>query len=328
MNDIATDDFSPVVMDLARVNALIANRMVSAHAPFIDQISAHLIQAGGKKIRPVLTLATARMFGYMGDGHLKLAATVELIHSATLLHDDVVDESSLRRGQKTANLLWGNKPSVLVGDYLFSRAFQLMVEVADLRILQVLSQAAATLSEGEILQLTTARNLAQDYQTYIEIIRSKTAVLFSAATQVGAMLAGVSAEKIEIMRRYGEYLGIAFQLIDDVLDYQGDRVRIGKDIGSDFREGKVTLPMIYAYDAANEVEKAFWRRVVVEGVVKDDDFAHAIALCQKYGAVEKTKALAFDYARQASLMIEKCQPDAVFAPMLRAIAQNAASRMR
>ncbi|MEO0830683.1 MAG: polyprenyl synthetase family protein, partial [Pseudomonadota bacterium] len=208
--------------DLVRVNDVIRERMASKHAPRIPEVTAHLVEAGGKRLRPMLTLATARLCGYEGAHHINLAATVEFIHTATLLHDDVVDESAQRRGRPTANLLWDNKSSVLVGDYLFARSFQLMTETGSLDVLNILSNAAATIAEGEVLQLSAAQNLATDEAIYAQVIRGKTAALFAAATEVGGVLAGVSKSQVDALRSYGDALGMAFQIVDDLLDYGGD----------------------------------------------------------------------------------------------------------
>jgi len=232
--------------EMTAVNTLIAQRMASEHAPRIPQVTAHLVDAGGKRLRPMLTLAAARLCGYEGDHHIRLAATVEFIHTATLLHDDVVDESGQRRGRPTANLLWDNKSSVLVGDYLFSRSFQLMVETGSLRVLDILANASATIAEGEVLQLTAASDLGTDEAVYLQIVRGKTAALFSAATQVGGVIASAPEDQVSALYDYGDALGIAFQIADDLLDYQGDAAAIGKNVGDDFRERKLTLPVIRA----------------------------------------------------------------------------------
>jgi octaprenyl-diphosphate synthase len=252
--------------DLAAVGHLLTTRMASENAPRIPEVTDHLISAGGKRLRPMLTLAAARMFDYPGTDHQKLAATVEFIHTATLLHDDVVDESARRRGRPTANLLWDNKSSVLVGDYLFSRSFQLMVECGSLRILDILANASATIAEGEVLQMTAAQNLTTDQATYLKVVRGKTAALFSAATEVGAVVANAPEPHVLAMRTYGDALGIAFQIADDLLDYTGDASNIGKNTGDDFRERKLTLPVILAVAKATPDERVFWKRVIEDGV--------------------------------------------------------------
>lgn len=227
--------------DMAAVNALIRDRMASEHAPRIPEVTAHLVEAGGKRLRPLLTLAAARLCGYDGAHHLRLAATVEFIHTATLLHDDVVDESERRRGRPTANLLWDNKSSVLVGDYLFARAFQLMTETGSLRVLDILANASAVIAEGEVLQLTAASDLATSEAVYIQVIRGKTAALFAAATEVGGVIAGASEAQVAALFAYGDALGIAFQIADDLLDAEGDEALAGKKLRKDDGAGKETF---------------------------------------------------------------------------------------
>ncbi len=285
--------------DLAAVNAVIRARMASEHAPRIPEVTAHLIEAGGKRLRPMLTLAAARLCGYAGEDHVRLAATVEFIHTATLLHDDVVDESGQRRGRPTANLLWDNKSSVLVGDYLFARSFQLMVETGSLRVLGILSDAAATIAEGEVLQLSAARNLATDEAVYLKVVRGKTAALFSAATEVGGVIAGAPEPVVRALFAYGDALGVAFQIADDLLDYGGTSQAIGKNTGDDFREGKLTLPVIRAVAAASAEERAFWVRTVEKGRQEAGDLETAMALLARHGALESTRASALDWAARA-----------------------------
>jgi octaprenyl-diphosphate synthase len=288
-----------VAGDMDAVNALIRARMASEHAPRIPEVTAHLVEAGGKRLRPMLTLAAARMCGYEGDRHVHLAATVEFIHTATLLHDDVVDESRQRRGRPTANLLWDNKSSVLVGDYLFARAFQLMVETGSLRVLDILSNAAATIAEGEVLQLTAAQNLATTEGIYLKVVRGKTAALFSAATEVGAVIAGRDEATSRALHTYGDALGIAFQIVDDLLDYGGDASATGKNPGDDFRERKLTLPVIKAVAAADAEERAFWKRVIEKGDQTEGDLGHAQALLARHGAMEATRIEALGWAAKA-----------------------------
>jgi octaprenyl-diphosphate synthase len=244
-------------------------------------------------------LAAARICGYQGDNHIKLAATVEFIHTATLLHDDVVDESSQRRGRPTANLLWDNKSSVLVGDYLFSRSFQLMVETGSLRVMDILANASATIAEGEVLQLTAAQDLKTDEAIYLQVVRGKTAALFSAATEVGGVIAGVGEEQVRALFDYGDALGIAFQIADDLLDYGGSSAQIGKNTGDDFRERKVTLPVIRAYAAADAEGRAFWQRVIEKGQQQDGDLDHAMALLTQTGALNSARDEAFAWAAKA-----------------------------
>jgi octaprenyl-diphosphate synthase len=285
--------------DMAAVNRLIRDRMASQNAPRIPQVTAHLIEAGGKRLRPLLTLAAARMMGYDGPFHIHLAATVEFIHTATLLHDDVVDESARRRGRPTANLLWDNKSSVLVGDYLFARSFQLMVETGSLRVLDILSNASATIAEGEVLQLTAAQDLGTDERVYLQVIRGKTAALFAAATEAGGVIAGAPEDQIGHLAAFGDALGIAFQIADDLLDYGGEDAAIGKNTGDDFRERKVTLPVIKAVAKATPEERAFWVRVVEKGDQRDGDLDHARSLLARHGALDASRADALAWAARA-----------------------------
>ncbi|MDU8913809.1 polyprenyl synthetase family protein [Aestuariicoccus sp. MJ-SS9] len=284
--------------DMTAVNALIRARMASEHAPRIPEVTAHLVDAGGKRLRPLLTLASARLCGYDGPYHVHLAATVEFIHTATLLHDDVVDESAKRRGRPTANLLWDNKSSVLVGDYLFARSFQLMTETGSLRVLNILSDAAATIAEGEVLQLTAAQDLATTEAVYLQVVRGKTAALFSAATEVGGVIAGRSDAEVQALYDYGDALGIAFQIVDDLLDYWGSEAT-GKNVGDDFRERKLTLPVIKAVALADAEERAFWQRTIEKGKQGDGDLEHAIALLNKHGTLEATRQEALDWVGKA-----------------------------
>lgn len=281
------------------VNALIRERMASENAPRIPEVTAHLIEAGGKRLRPLLVLAASRICGYDGPFDVHLAATVEFIHTATLLHDDVVDESRQRRGKPTANLLWDNKSSVLVGDYLFARAFQLMVEPGNLRVLSILSNAAATIAEGEVLQLSAAQDLRTDESIYIKVVRGKTAALFSAATESGGVIAGADDAKVKALFDYGDALGISFQIVDDLLDYQGDTKATGKNVGDDFRERKLTLPVIKAVAKADEEERAFWKRTIERGKQEDGDLEHAISLLHKHNALEDTRQDALEWAGKA-----------------------------
>jgi octaprenyl-diphosphate synthase len=283
--------------DLARVNAVIVERMQSEIA-LIPQLAGHVVSAGGKRLRPMLTLASARMCGYEGRRHLALAACVEFIHTATLLHDDVVDESGLRRGLATANALWGNKSSVLVGDFLFSRAFQLMVADGSLRILHILSDAAAEIAEGEVHQLMTANDTETSEAKYLEVIRAKTAALFAAACRIGAVVADRPQAEEMALADYGLNLGIAYQLVDDVLDYAPEAT-LGKSVGDDFREGKVTLPAILAFERGDEAERNFWRRTLEDVDQRDGDLERAITLTAKHGTVQDTLARARAYGEQA-----------------------------
>jgi len=290
--------------ELTDVNSLIAQRMASEHAPRIPEVTAHLVGAGGKRLRPMLTLASARMCGYDGPYHVHLAATVEFIHTATLLHDDVVDESAQRRGRPTANLLWDNKSSVLVGDYLFARSFQLMVETGSLRVLDILSNASATIAEGEVLQLSAAQDLATDEDVYLQVVRGKTAALFSAATEVGGVIAGVPEAHVQALFDYGDALGIAFQIVDDLLDYQGQADVTGKNIGDDFRERKLTLPLIKAVARADAEERSFWQRTIETGQQNDGDLDTALTLLNKHGALDQTRQDALGWAAKAKAALE------------------------
>ena len=280
---------------MAEVNALIKSRMASKHAPRIPEVTAHLVDSGGKRLRPMLTLAAAELCGYDGIFDVHLAATVEFIHTATLLHDDVVDESAQRRGRPTANLLWDNKSSVLVGDYLFARSFQLMVETGSIEVLDILADASAQIAEGEVLQLTAAQNLATDEATYLQVVRGKTAALFAAATKVGGVIGQAPKLQIEALYTYGDALGVTFQIVDDLLDFQGDPTVTGKNIGDDFRERKLTLPMIKAIEAADQTQRAFWHRTIRNGQQEKGDLEHAIALMAAHGAFESARSDAQDY---------------------------------
>ncbi len=290
--------------EMGAVNALIRDRMASRHAPRIPEVTAHLVEAGGKRLRPMLTLAAARMFDYAGDNHVKLAATVEFIHTATLLHDDVVDESAQRRGRPTANLLFDNKSSILTGDYLFARSFQLMTETGSLRVLRILSDAAATIAEGEVLQLTAAQNLATTEEIYLQVVRGKTAALFSAATEVGGVIAGQDDGTVQALFDYGDALGIAFQIVDDLLDYGGDSAATGKNVGDDFRERKLTLPVIKAVAKADAEERAFWSRVIEKGDQREGDLEHALALLDRHGAMAATRADALAWSAKGKAALE------------------------
>mmetsp|Transcript_23690 Transcript_23690/g.42303 ORF Transcript_23690/g.42303 Transcript_23690/m.42303 type:complete len:351 (-) Transcript_23690:1879-2931(-) len=285
--------------DMEAVNALIRDRMASKHAPRIPEVTRHLVEAGGKRLRPMLTLATAHMCGYDGPYHVHLAATVEFIHTATLLHDDVVDESAQRRGRPTANLLWDNKSSVLVGDYLFSRSFQLMTETGNMDVLRILSDASATIAEGEVLQMTAAQDLATDEGVYLQVVRGKTAALFSAATEVGGVIAGADKTTVQALFDYGDALGIAFQIVDDLLDYQGQSSATGKNVGDDFRERKLTLPVIKAVAKADAEERAFWSRTIEKGQQGDGDLDHALALLHRHATLDATKSDAIAWANKA-----------------------------
>ncbi len=312
--------------DMAAVNTLITQRMASKHAPRIPEVTAHLVDAGGKRLRPMLTLAAAKLCGYTGPFHIHLAATVEFIHTATLLHDDVVDESGQRRGRPTANLLWDNKSSVLVGDYLFSRSFQLMVETGSLRVLDILANASATIAEGEVLQLTAAQDLRTDESIYLQVVRGKTAALFSAATQVGGVIAQADEDFVQALYDYGDALGIAFQIVDDLLDYQGDSAATGKNIGDDFRERKLTLPVIKAVAKADEEERAFWVRTIEKGKQAEGDLDHALSLLHKHDTLLATRQDALEWAAKAKDAIARL-PDHDIRKMLADLADYVVARI-
>ncbi len=283
-----------VTVDLRHVNELIIQRMQSPVA-LIPQLAGHIVAAGGKRLRPMLTLASAKMCGYSGRRHVVLAACVEFIHTATLLHDDVVDESDLRRGLATANAVWGNKASVLVGDFLFSRAFQLMVDDGSLAVLGILSNASAVIAEGEVLQLMTANDTETTEHAYLEVIKSKTATLFAAACRVGAVVAGRPKAEEEALDAYGLNLGIAFQIIDDVLDYAAQQSALGKTVGDDFRDGKITLPVVLSFLRGDEKERQFWRRTLEDQEQAEDDLATAVALMEKHGSLRDSVERARHY---------------------------------
>ena len=280
--------------DMDRVNNLILSK-AGSDVEMIPAIASHLIDSGGKRLRPMLTLAAAGSYGYEGDHHVKLAASVEFMHTATLLHDDVVDDSDMRRGKASARMVWGNQASVLVGDYLLGQAFKMMVEVGSLDCLRILSNAAAIIAEGEVLQLTTAKNVETTEDEYLAVIRAKTAALFSAAAEVGPIVAGAPKADEAAFRSYGTNLGLAFQLIDDALDYGGSSQALGKSVGDDFREGKVTLPVVLAYRRGSSENRKFWKRCLERGEIGDGDLATAIALMHENGTIEDTVERARHY---------------------------------
>ncbi|MBV8766475.1 MAG: polyprenyl synthetase family protein [Hyphomicrobiales bacterium] len=284
--------------ELARVNDLILSRTGSEVA-LIPEVANHLISSGGKRLRPMLTLAMAMLNGYRGDAHVKLAASVEFMHTATLLHDDVVDESDLRRGRKTARIVWGNQASVLVGDFLLGQAFRMMVEAGFMDALDILSSAATVIAEGEVMQLATAKNLATDEKAYLTVTAAKTAELFAAACEVGPAIAGRGAAERRACRVFGMALGQAFQLIDDALDYGGRSEEIGKNVGDDFREGKITLPVVIAFERGDKEEREFWRRAMESGDLREGDLERAIAILRRHGAIDATTARAARFAQDA-----------------------------
>ncbi len=310
--------------DMASVNAMIMARMESG-VPMIPQLAGYLIAAGGKRIRPLMTLAATALYG--GDmvrAH-RLAAAVEFIHTATLLHDDVVDDSDERRGQKSANAVFGNEASVLVGDFLFSRAFQLMVEDGNLAVLKTLSDASAIIAEGEVLQLSLQGNIIMTLDNYLEVIKGKTAALFAAACEVGPLISSDAPNAAKIMCEYGMNLGIAFQIADDVLDYNADRAKLGKAVGDDFREGKLTAPVIMALSAANDEERTFWIRTMEQKEQMESDLVRAQAILTRHGALNKGLELARSYAQKAREALAEA-PDSIFRATLDDLALYAVDR--
>jgi octaprenyl-diphosphate synthase len=285
--------------DLERVNQLIVGRMQSPVA-LIPQLAGHIVAGGGKRLRPMLTLGCARLCGYRGDRHIALAAAVEFIHTATLLHDDVVDASDRRRGRDTANAIWGNKPAVLVGDFLFSRSFELMVADGSLQVLEILSRASAIIAEGEVMQLTTTGNTATTELEYFAVIQSKTAELFAAASRIGAVLGACPADEQEALDCFGRNLGTAFQLVDDMLDYSARETELGKCVGDDFRGGKITLPVLLAFARGDDDERCFWRRTLEALDQRPGDLERAIDLVERRGAIAETLARARLYAAAAA----------------------------
>ncbi|MCZ8316657.1 polyprenyl synthetase family protein [Phreatobacter sp.] len=284
--------------DMERVNAMIISR-TGSEVTMIPEVANHLISSGGKRLRPMLTLATAALAGYQGEGHVKLAAAVEFMHTATLLHDDVVDESDMRRGKPAARMVWGNEASVLVGDFLLGQAFKMMVEVGSLRALDILSTAAAVIAEGEVMQLAAAKNTSTTEDEYLAVIRGKTAELFAAACEVGPVIAERPKAEQAAARAYGMNLGIAFQLVDDALDYGGKSQKLGKNTGDDFREGKITLPVVLAFRRGSEQERAFWKKVLVDGAISDGDLETAIGFMTRHGALTDTIERARHYGEMA-----------------------------
>lgn len=307
-----------VAHDLNLVNAVILDRMQS-NIPLIPELAGHLIAGGGKRMRPMLTLASAQLLGYSGTRHHRLAAAVEFIHTATLLHDDVVDSSDLRRGRRTANIIWGNPASVLVGDFLFSRSFELMVEDGSLKVLKILSNASAVIAEGEVNQLTAVRRLDISEERYLDIIGAKTAALFAAACRISAVVAERSEADEAALDAYGRNLGIAFQLVDDAIDYVSDASTMGKDAGDDFREGKMTLPVILAYARGDDAARAFWKDAIGGRRTSDEDFAEAISLVRASRSVDDTLARARHYGQRAIDALGGFAPGAAKDAMVEAV---------
>jgi octaprenyl-diphosphate synthase len=283
---------------MERVNRIILSK-AGSDVEMIPEIARHLIDSGGKRLRPMLSIASAQMCGYEGDNHILLAAAVEFMHTATLLHDDVVDESDMRRGKQAARMLWGNQASVLVGDFLLGQAFRMMVDAGSMQALEVLSHAATVIAEGEVMQLSTARNLDTNEDEYLAVIRAKTAALFAAAAEVGPIVAGADRATTSAFKSYGMNLGLAFQLVDDALDYGGSSVQMGKNVGDDFREGKVTLPVVLCYRRGTESERTFWQESLSRGQNGDDRLSEAVSLLHKYQAIGDTVSRARHYAEIA-----------------------------
>ncbi|MEO7200046.1 MAG: polyprenyl synthetase family protein [Dokdonella sp.] len=308
--------------DMALVDALIRNRLAS-DVVLINQISGHIIGSGGKRLRPMLHLLSAQAAGYSGDRHIPLAALIEFIHTSTLLHDDVVDESDLRRGRKTANALWGNAASVLVGDFLYSRSFQMMVELDDMRIMRILADTTNRIAEGEVLQLLNIGNPDVDERAYLDVIERKTAILFSAATRLGAVLAGLDETQEEALARFGMDLGLAFQISDDVLDYVSDADTLGKNVGDDLAEGKATLPVIYAMKHASSEQTTTLRRAIQTGDI--GSLADIVSAIHSTGALDYAHAQAVDYARSAQQALQQL-PDSAARQALSVLAEHAVGR--
>ena len=299
-----------VAGDMDAINRIILDKAVS-DVELIPELAHHLIDSGGKRLRPMLTLAAAKLCGYSGSRHIRVASAVEFMHTATLLHDDVVDESNVRRGKKAARMIWGNQASVLVGDFLLGQAFRMLVDVGNLQVLKILSNAAAVIAEGEVMQLAAAKNTATTEDEYLTIINAKTAALFSAAAESGGAIAERPAAEVSALKSYGKNLGIAFQLVDDALDYAGDTTKLGKSVGDDFREGKITLPVILSFRRGNDEERAFWKRTIVDGDIGAADLEHAVSLMRRHKAIEATLERARSYggiARDAMAIFPASPP--------------------
>jgi octaprenyl-diphosphate synthase len=294
--------------DMEAINRIILDKAISEVELILD-LAHHLIDSGGKRLRPMLALAASRLCRYPGAGHIRVAAAVEFMHTATLLHDDVVDESGLRRGKMTARMIWGNQASVLVGDFLLGQAFRMLVDVGSMPVLKIMSNAAAIIAEGEVMQLAAAKNTATTEDEYLAIINAKTAALFSAAAEVGAAIAERSTPEQAALKSYGRNLGLAFQLVDDALDYSGDTTHLGKAIGDDFREGKITLPIILSFRRGSERERGFWTKTLVEGKIEPGDLDHAVVLMKRHKAIQATLERARSYgavARDALAIFPDC----------------------
>lgn len=287
-----------VAFDMGLVNKAILEKAHS-HVELIPELAGHLINSGGKRIRPMLTLAAARMCGYVGNHHIKLATAVEFMHTATLLHDDVVDESDLRRGKQAARVIWGNQASVLVGDYLLGQAFKMMVDTGSLDSLRILANAAAVIAEGEVLQLAVSQDTSTTEDSYLKVVGAKTAALFSAAAEVGAVIAARPKNEQAALESYGRNLGIAFQLVDDALDYSGKQALMGKSVGDDFRERKITLPVVLSFRRGAQEERNFWKRTLEEGNQTEDDLIYAQKLMERHDAISDTIVRARHYGAMA-----------------------------
>ncbi len=289
--------------DMQGINRIILDKALS-DVDLIPELANHLIDSGGKRLRPMLTLAAAKLVGYEGNQQIQTAAAVEFMHTATLLHDDVVDESDVRRGKKAARMIWGNQASVLVGDFLLGQAFRMLVDVGSLQVLKILSNAAAVIAEGEVMQLAAAKNTSVTEDDYLAIINAKTAALFSGAAESGGAIANRPVEELNALKAYGRNLGLAFQLVDDALDYGGDSQKLGKSVGDDFREGKITLPVLLAFRRGNNEEREFWKRTIVEGDIQDSDIEHAIKLMTQHKTLEATLERARSYGTVAHDALE------------------------
>lgn len=308
------------------VDDLINERMFSKHAPLIRELTKHLIDGGGKRLRPLLTLASSKLCNYKGRHHIHLATIVEFIHTATLLHDDVIDESLRRRGRPTANKLWDNKSSVLVGDFLFARAFELMVETGSLEILDSLSKASAEISESEVLQMSLSQNLSASKNQYMQVIKGKTAILFASACEVGGLISKADGTQVKALRLYGEALGVSFQMVDDFLDYEGNRTQLGKNIGDDFREKKITLPIIYSLQNKNDLNLKFWKRTLEKGQQEVEDFAIAQKMLAEDGSLEQTRLEAIKWSNIAKTQL-KHFPDGEYTELLYRLTKFVVARM-
>ena len=315
--------YDTVADDFSRVNDLIIKRL-SSDVPMVEKIAHYIIESGGKRLRPLLVLLSSRAAGYRQDDHLKLAAVIEFLHTATLLHDDVVDTSDMRRGRSTANARWGNAPSVLVGDFLYARAFQMMVELQNLRIMDVLSHATAVIAEGEVMQLMNVKNPDLDESQYMEVIHNKTAMLFEASSHTGALLAGTDNTQEAALKDYGKHLGLAFQLVDDVLDYRGDAEAMGKNVGDDLAEGKTTLPLIYAMERGVEEERQLIRQAIRKGGL--DDLPAILGIVESSGALEYTMAKAREQAALAAACLDAL-PDSPYRESLNLLTELAVARV-